>query len=63
MAKLIEMGLLQADDPIFREPVTRWPARLGRRSSGSKMIPPNGSDEHPTDQADAGYAPTKPKDE
>ena len=47
-------GLLPRDDPIVTEPVTGWPARLGRKSVGSKMISPSDADESLTDQADSG---------
>ena len=38
MATFTYKGLLQRDDPIFKEPVSRFPARLGRKLPAPKMI-------------------------
>ena len=40
MATFTYKGLLQRDDPIFKEPVSRFPARLGRKSIGGRMVSP-----------------------
>jgi hypothetical protein len=62
MATFRYKGLLRADAPIFNEPVTRWPTRLGRMTSGLRMISPDGSDGLPAEQP-ASESTAKPKDE
>ena len=63
MATFTDKGLLQRDDPIFKEPVSRFPVRLGRKSAGSKMFSPSDADGLPTEPPASGTAPDKPKPE
>ena len=44
---------LERDDPIFQEPVSRFPARLGRKPGDTKMISPVDPDDGQSDQVDA----------